>query len=456
MKIKPLPIPKRRVKEMGHFLKEVEDPRDNRGKKYEKDYLLELLMVGMLYGATSIAGAAETIKVHYDEISAYMDLSPGVPSHDCFLDLLVKMDPDELERVLIRHCDHLLEKKKGRQLIYDGTAVRGARKARDGERQSPFILNSVESSSGLVASACLVDKKENEKVAMVRELPKADLKEAVVSADALNNTRQIMEEAVKGGGHFVFPIKDEHHELKRLVLEALASKMEDHLVGERNHKIHKAPKPRLSKDFDMAETFEKGHGRIEVRRLWLTNDVSGIDPKLYPRIKQIGVYESATVKYKKDKKQGKDIPVCEFSWCGIVTDLEDESAEDMLKRKRCNWGVESFHWKKDNYLLEDRQTTNQGNSLVNFAIVRRIVYNLLVALAEIAPETKEMSTPQKVQWLAVNFSYIFMLVFGHVSGWREKLLFYHRQQCKRIESDIERNKEEAPPPPLKIEAKKPI
>lgn len=450
MKLKPLAKPEKRVKGIQHFLDSVKDPRDNRGKKYDKNYILELFIIGMLYGATSIAAIEEILKIHYDEINAFMDLSAGIPSHDCFLDLLVKIDPEEMEETLIRHSEHLLEKRKGRQLIFDGTAVRAGRKKREGQKQPPYILNSIECSSGLIMSACLVGKKENEKVAMLRELPKTDLSDAVISADALNNTRAIMDRVVEDGGHFVFPLKDEHHELKNLVLETLVSKTQDYLIEERNHKLYKTPKPEFSRDFDMAETCQKGHGRIENRRLYLSNDVLAIDTKLYPHIKQVGIYESTTIKYV------KDVPVCEFSWCAVATDLEDASAEEILKRKRCNWSVESFHWLKDNYLLEDRQTTNKGNSLVNFAIIRRIVFNLLVALTQIAPETKDFSIPQKIHWLVKNFAYIFMLAFGYFLTWREKLLSYYCKQYERIASDLKENKEKAPPPPVKIEAKKPF
>ena len=113
---------------------------------------------------------------------------------------------------------------------------------------------------------------------------------------------------------------------------------------------------------------EKGHGRIEVRRYWVTLVLSGIArPERWRGLKAIGLAEA-------ERRIGPQVSVeqrvfmCSF----------DRGAEVFGRAVRDHWGIEnSLHWVLDMAFREDESRIRRGEAPQNFGVLRRMALNLL-------------------------------------------------------------------------------
>ena len=119
---------------------------------------------------------------------------------------------------------------------------------------------------------------------------------------------------------------------------------------------------------DTYETVEKGHGRIEVRRYWVTPELSGLGrAERWRGLKTIGLAEA-------ERRIGERVSIeqrvfiCSF----------DRGAEVFGRAVREHWGIEnSLHWVLDLTFREDESRIRRGEAPQNFAVLRRMALNLL-------------------------------------------------------------------------------
>ena len=83
------------------------------------------------------------------------------------------------------------------------------------------IVTLFDSTSGLSLGMEEVEKKENENKACVRAIKLFDLQGTIVTADALNTQRSVVDAIMERGGDYVLALKDNHKSLKKVVNEAL-------------------------------------------------------------------------------------------------------------------------------------------------------------------------------------------------------------------------------------------
>ena len=119
---------------------------------------------------------------------------------------------------------------------------------------------------------------------------------------------------------------------------------------------------------DFHETVEKGHGRIEVRRYWVTPDLSGIGrPERWRGLKASGLAEA-------ERRIDAQVSVEQRAFiCSF-----DRGAEVFGRAVRDDWGIEnSLHWVLDMTFREDESRIRRREAPQNFAVLRRMALNLL-------------------------------------------------------------------------------
>jgi hypothetical protein len=120
-----------------------------------------------------------------------------------------------------------------------------------------------------------------------------------------------------------------------------------------------------------AETLDKGHGRIETRRIWLREDLA--DYLTFPHAKVVFQLER-----ERTKLDGTS-PTRE-----VVYGLTDRpgtgarAATELLALVRGHWTVENkLHWVRDVTYDEDRSQVRKGNGPRVMASLRNIAISLL-------------------------------------------------------------------------------
>ena len=328
----------------------LEDPRDERGKKYKLIDILIMTIYGLLCGLKDFTNIADFMKLKEDYFTRLLNLENGTPSHDCLSDLYASIDPKQFMKIFIEWTKEILEKKTGKKISIDGKAIKSATdKINNGN--IPYIVSAFIGEIGLSIGEVKVDDKSNEITAIPELLDLLDIEGATITIDAIGTQEDIVNKIVNKGGHYVLPVKDNQRILKKEIKSQFDSY--NNLLG--NPEVfHKS-------------TVDKDHGRIEEREYYLTYNTSKITDK--EKWKTVNA-----VAYMRVTRTEQDETTITDNYYIIDNKIEIDKLIDAI---RDHWNIEcGLHWRLDVILDEDHSTNKVGNSIENLSIIRKIIFNL--------------------------------------------------------------------------------
>lgn len=149
---------------------------------------------------------------------------------------------------------NLCDNTEGRIIAIDRKTIR---RSFDGEKKAIHIVNAWVDENNLIPGQLKTDSKSNEITAIPELLELLFLKESVVTIDAMRTQKNIAKKVIQKKGDYVLALKGNQGLFHKEVIEY----MEDGLNN--NFK---------NMDISKRMTIEKGHGRIEKREYFQTND----------------------------------------------------------------------------------------------------------------------------------------------------------------------------------------
>ena len=198
--------------------------------------------------------------------------------------------------------------------------------------------------------------KSNEITAVPELLKVLDVRGAVVSGDAMNTQKEIAQAVIKGGGDYLLAVKGNHPTLcdcvERHLDEMILEKFKDV-----PHVYH--------------ESTEAGHGRIDTRRVWATDQIDWLKNRGdWKKLTSVVAVESTR------RRAGSDKTTTERRY--FITSLPCESGERFATLVRNHWSIEnSQHWVLDVGFNEDQNRVRKDHGDQNLAALRRIALGLL-------------------------------------------------------------------------------
>ncbi len=333
------------------------DPRVERTRRHKLSDIILIMLVAAICGCRGWEAAYWFIEDGPPERRALFELPNGVPSPDTLRRVMRALDPVAFRDVFIAWARSLCGSTKGKLVAVDGKTVRGA--FADGSAGSLHLINAWVKENSMVLGQYATDVKSNEITAIPALLQLLDIKGATVSIDAMGCQKNIAQTIRDKGADYIFGLKGNHPTLHAEVLEAF----DDETCA-------KLAKP--SKSTEPSKTFhaeaDKGHGRIEYRKVWVQHDVDWLyQSDQWPDLKSIVLIESErTLKGRTSTDRRAYISSV------------DASAEHMLGLIRGHWHVENkLHWVLDVTFGEDRARAAKKNGAENLALVRKLALNLL-------------------------------------------------------------------------------
>ena len=364
----------------------LEDPRDERGKKYKLIDILIMTIYGLLCGLKDFTNIADFMKLKEDYFTKLLDLENGTPSHDCLSDLYASIDPKQFMKIFIEWTKDIIEKKAGKKISIDGKAIKSATdKINNGN--IPYIVSAFIGEIGLSIGEVKVDDKSNEITAIPNLLDLLDIEGATITIDAIGTQEDIVNKIVDKGGHYVLPVKDNQRILKKEIKSQFDSY--NNLLG--NPEVfHKT-------------TVEKSHGRIEERKYYLTYNTSKISDKNKWKTVNAIAYMRVT-RTEKDETRSTD------NYYMIDYEI---SIDKLIESIRDHWNIECWlHWRLDVILDEDHSTNKTGNSIENLSIIRKIIFNL----ASLDNRFGKVPLQRKLTRYMLDFKNIEKLIFEVIPG----------------------------------------
>jgi predicted transposase YbfD/YdcC len=334
------------------FFENLTDPRLERTKRHSLLDIMILAVCATLGNANGWADIERFGKAKLDFFRTFLELPNGIPSHDTFGRVFARLDPAALMACIQEWLDALGGVVVGDVVAIDGKTLRGSFDTAAG--QNPLHLVSAwAAETRLTLGQMAVDAKSNEITAIPLLLELLDLKDCIVTIDAMGCQKDIAQAIRAREADYVLAVKDNQPALHQAVHRAFIA-----------HADADFSDPTLKR----IKTVERSHGRDETREYFIAEapaalvgagqwtDVRSIGMVCRTRVVN-GVESDAIVYY--------------------VSSLPPK-VKQFAKAVRGHWGIENrLHWSLDVTFAEDQSRVRKDHSPLNLGMLRRLVLSIL-------------------------------------------------------------------------------
>lgn len=167
----------------------IPDPRRAEGKVYKLPQMLLFSILAVMAGANSYRAIHSFIDVHLPRLKDAFGLKwRRAPAYTSVRNVLIRLDPVDLERVFRIHAAVLAEQRacEGvRVVAFDGKTLRGSFD-HFSESAAVHLVSAFETTSGLILGHIEVGEKENEIPAVPELLADLGLAQRLATVDAMH------------------------------------------------------------------------------------------------------------------------------------------------------------------------------------------------------------------------------------------------------------------------------
>jgi predicted transposase YbfD/YdcC len=342
------------------------DPRRAQGRRFPLAALLTLAVVALLSNHLSVLAIAQFGKRQSPAILAALGFPAGRAPHQSTLQRLFrKLDPLPLAVALTACFAPASSPDAPRGSVgvaLDGKAHRGRLAYADYPGYPVHMLSAVLHEQGIVLAQLPLDHAGTKAAAELTAAPtliaRLDWHGCVLTGDALYADTDVCDAVHDAGGDYLVIVKGN----QPTILHATAALF----AARADATIRAASLPPW--DMRQATTLDKGHGRVEVRRLIASAELN--DYLEWPDLAQVMRIER--VWWAREKRH----TAVRYALTSLPPAVAD--AERLLALVRGHWEIENgVHYVKDVALGEDRSTIRKGHGPSVMAILRDTVVNVL-------------------------------------------------------------------------------
>jgi predicted transposase YbfD/YdcC len=198
--------------------------------KHRLEDILVLGFCGTLAGCDDFVEVADWATDNAPFFGTFLELPNGIPSHDTFNRILSTVKPTTLQAVLL---PWLLERRglPGDWIHLDGKTMRRTRRNSKG-LGALHVVSAWAGQTGLTLGQVAVDAKSNEITAMPQLLELLDLRQKIVTIDAMGCQKEIAKIIVDGKGDYILSAKDNQPNMHAEIQAAFAA-AENHPTSSR-------------------------------------------------------------------------------------------------------------------------------------------------------------------------------------------------------------------------------
>ena len=313
--------------------------------------IVAIATCGVIAGADDWNSIEAFGQAKKDWFGSFLDLTSGIPSHDTFRRFFSILSPKVFQTFFegwIKDVAGLVEGV----IAIDGKTVRRSHDRGAGQN-AIHIVSAWASTCGLVLGQVKTEQKSNEITAIPELLKVLELKNCIVTIDALGCQKAIAKQIHQQGGDYLIAVKGNqptlHHQIEMSFLAARFNGFEQ-------------------SNGDYFETAEQSRNRFERCRHWvLALPDSQVDASSWQGLQMIGCVES-------QRTLDGETSIEKRYYIGSI----ENDAALFARSVRAHWGVENnLHWQLDVSFREDESRMRKGHSAENFVTLRHIALNLL-------------------------------------------------------------------------------
>ena len=325
------------------------DPRARRGVRHQLTVVVTAAVCAVVAGYRSYTAIAEWIADAPPSTVAALGMDPDRrPSEAMIRRLLQVLDPDLLTAAIsgwLAGRVATAQPSSGRAIAVDGKTLRGSR---SGDTAARHVMAALDQTTGVVLASTNVDGKTNE-ITRLRPLLDqiCDLRDTVVTMDALHCQRDHVAYLAERGAHWILTVKANQPSLHA----QLAA-------------LHWQAVPRATREEG------RGHGRREIRTLKILTVATGI-----------GFPHAAQALQIRRRRRRLDQPkrfTTETVYAITSLNVHQARPAQLAAWIRGHWSIENkLHWVRDVTYDEDRSQIRTRSGPQVMAALRNAAISIL-------------------------------------------------------------------------------
>jgi predicted transposase YbfD/YdcC len=258
------------IEKIAKFLGSIHDKRRHSG--YFRHELIDVLVIGLcavINGKSGFGDMRELGLAREEWFKTFLKLPYGIPGKLTFSRIFRKVNPQELMKCMYEWLD-LVSKCGGRNINIDGKAMRGSV---DGEKLAIDEVSVWVGAEDLVLAQIATAEKSNEITAIPKLLDMVDIKGDTVTIDAMGCQKDIAKKIVGKEADYILMVKENH--------PTMFQEIEDYFKWVDTYE----KKDECCTEWE--SECEKGHGRIERRKITIASADWYEEKELWENLKTI-------------------------------------------------------------------------------------------------------------------------------------------------------------------------
>ncbi len=333
----------------------LEDPRVEHLTDHK---LLDIVMIAIcaiICGAETWKDMALFGQERLEWLRQFIALENGVPSDDTFGRLFARLEPEQFQACFVSWVKAVFTVTKGQVIAVDGKSARHSYDKANG-KEAVHLVSAWATENHLVLGQRAVEDKSNEITAIPDLLRLLDISGCIITIDAMGCQTAIAGQIVAQQADYVLAVKGNQANLQEDI--ALSFRL--------------AQQTNFQKvTHSYAQTVNKDHGRVEVRRCWAISGAESLhflrDADRWPGLQTLAMVTC--------QRQVNDQTTSETRY--YITSLPND-ADRILHAARSHWGVENaLHWVLDVVMAEDTSRIRKDHAPENMAALKRLALSLL-------------------------------------------------------------------------------
>ena len=314
--------------------------------------IITIALCAVISGAEGWEDMAEYGRAKQDWLSTFLSLPSGIPCADTFGRVFARLDPDQMQSCFASWVKSI-SKLLGAEVIgIDGKTLRHSGDKGCG-KAAIHMVSAWASANRLVLGQRKVDDKSNEITAIPELLKVLEIAGCIVTIDAMGCQREIALFIIGRSADYVLALKGNQgglfEDVQWLFQQAQASGFEG-----------------VTHSF--AQSIDKGHGRIEIRRCWTLSDLN------YLTQKSLWVGLQTVVMVQSERRCNNQTTTANRFF---LSSLPSQAAL-LMNAVRTHWSIEnSLHWVLDVSFDEDACRIRRDSAAHNMALLRHLALNIL-------------------------------------------------------------------------------
>lgn len=322
--------------------------RTNKGNiRYSLEELFFFTLTGVICGCDSWEKIAVFGSYKLDWFRKFYPYRKGTPSQDTLERFFGKLSKETFGEFFIQWAAGHFQLLEDEVISIDGKRLRGSYDKFSGQA-ALHVVSAYATANKLTLGQVATEEKSNEITAIPQLLDLIEVKDTVVSIDAMGCQKEIVKKVREKQADYLIAAKDNQKELTKNI----------------QHSFELLP------SHDSHTSISKGHGRIENRTCeiittldWMETKEDWKDLNTLVRIRS----QRTIISTGEDQSQTR-----------YYISSKKADAQTFNKLVRSHWEIENnLHWVLDVTFKEDASRRRKGNSAYNFNIINKIAIKLL-------------------------------------------------------------------------------